>query len=361
MKNIQTIDIVFNKFPMEEKMNDIICFDEKVNPVELFTSEKVDELLKKIKERARSFEGDISTEKGRKAIASFAREIASTKVALDDAGKSLVSDWKKQSAAVDAERKKIRDTLDVLKEEIRKPLTDWEEVEKKRVFDRENRLNEIANLQNFLVQNPDINQIDAAVLRLNELTIFDWQEFSVRAEKIIESVSQKLSEQRKFRDNYDAEQVEINRLREEKAAREKAEHEAKIAAEAARLAKEEADKEIFEAERKVEAERRAKEEAERRAKEAEEEKKELERRAEIEKKYAVEAAVKMERERIQAEEKAKAEEVDKIEKDQEHKAKIHNKVLSAIQTIIDEGGENIGKKIVSHIAKGNVPHVKIQY
>ena len=66
------------------------------------------------------------TEKGRKAIKSHAYKVAQAKVMLDNAGKTVTDDWKKQSKAVDEQRKTMRDTLDALKEEILQPVTEWD-------------------------------------------------------------------------------------------------------------------------------------------------------------------------------------------------------------------------------------------
>jgi len=96
-------------------------------PTEIFRPGGIESILAQIAERARSEIPDASTHKGRAAIASLAHRVARSKTALDDAGKSLVAGWKQQAALVDAERKRARDFLDALKEEIRRPLTDWEQ------------------------------------------------------------------------------------------------------------------------------------------------------------------------------------------------------------------------------------------
>ena len=58
------------------------------------------------------------TEKGRKHFASVAYKVARSKTYIDDLGKNLVADAKKQISLVDAERKSIKDQLDLLKSEI---------------------------------------------------------------------------------------------------------------------------------------------------------------------------------------------------------------------------------------------------
>lgn len=107
-----------------------VSITQNINAVEVFKTGGTDSIINKIKEQALSFIPDTTTQKGRKEIASIAARVASSKVALDKAGKELVAGIKEQSKAIDAERKKMRDSLDSLKEEVRKPLTDWENAEK---------------------------------------------------------------------------------------------------------------------------------------------------------------------------------------------------------------------------------------
>lgn len=94
---------------------------------EVFKPGGLDSILSEISERARSEVPDTSSAKGRAAVASLAHRVARSKTALDEAGKNLVAQWKNQSAAVDAERRRARDYLDSLRDDVRAPLTDWEQ------------------------------------------------------------------------------------------------------------------------------------------------------------------------------------------------------------------------------------------
>ena len=97
------------------------------------TKDGVDPIIDRIQREVRAHAPDLTTKKGRDAIASLAHKVSKSKVALDDAGKALTEDAKKHIAAVDAARKKVRDTLDALRDECRKPLTDWEAAEERRI------------------------------------------------------------------------------------------------------------------------------------------------------------------------------------------------------------------------------------
>jgi hypothetical protein len=88
----------------------------------------VDAIIEEVERQARQAANGLTadTRAGRAELASLAHRVARTKTALDDLGKDLVADWKAKSAAVDAQRRRIREALDALKGTVRAPLTQWE-------------------------------------------------------------------------------------------------------------------------------------------------------------------------------------------------------------------------------------------
>ena len=110
---------------------DLITYDEKTI-LECFSSDDgLNDVVGKLTELVGGFEHDMSTGASRAKTASLSSKVASFKVKMDGLGKDLVSDWKNKSKAVDKNRKSMRDALDELKEEARKPLTDWEDEQKR--------------------------------------------------------------------------------------------------------------------------------------------------------------------------------------------------------------------------------------
>lgn len=106
---------------------------EKSNAMAVFTSkEQLDPILEKIEIEARSLVPDLTTKKGRDAIASMARKVARSKTYIDNAGKDLVAELKALPKQIDESRRIVRERLDALKDEVRKPLTEWE-AEQKRI------------------------------------------------------------------------------------------------------------------------------------------------------------------------------------------------------------------------------------
>lgn len=101
---------------------------EETTALQVFSTEGgLSPIIKEAHEFVAVFEHDLSTAAGRKRTASLAAKVAKLKVRLDGMGKDLVSDWKDQAKKVDQSRKSMRDSLDELKIDARKPLTDWED------------------------------------------------------------------------------------------------------------------------------------------------------------------------------------------------------------------------------------------
>lgn len=210
--------------------------------------------LSKIEAEARSHAPDLSSVKGRKAIASLAYKIAQTKTALDNAGKEANAGLRTQIETVDAARRKVRDRLDALKTEIRQPLDDWEAAEEKRVDDLKVRVAAIGT--GGLDSGFDPAEIAEALDALRALDIGEyWQEFREEAAARRDAAVQALTdahrlavqrveqeaelaklraeaEERRRRDEAEAEErarLERERQEAEAAARRKAEEEAAAA------------------------------------------------------------------------------------------------------------------------------------
>lgn len=367
---------------------------ERLTPVEVYNSGNIDKILEKIASDARSQLIDISTEKGRKECASLAYKVSQSKTFLDKMGKALGDDARKQLDTLNAERKKVVEFLDKLKDEIRDPLTTWENTEKQRVANHENELSKIIQIGSFVEQNWQSLKVDLIELKIKEIESIDrdWQEFAVRASSEIKSAFAKLETAMKSLKKYEDEQAELARFREQERIRIQKERDEQTAREAAEKAKVEAEnKARIEAERlaketeriRLEAEQKAKAEADRIAKQAEferqkvlREKQEAEARAlamqkekELAEKRAKEAAEKAERDkqiaieaertRIEKEKKAAVEAEKAREANQKHRAKINNEILNAL---VDGGVDaDEARLVVTLIAQGKIVHTKINY
>lgn len=192
----------------------------------------LDPFLAKIREEIDGFVPDVSTRKGRDAIASIAYKVARSKTALDNVGKELVAELKEVPKKIDAERKRMRDLLDSWQAEVRSPLTEWEEAEAARVARHQGEIDKI-NLR-LECRDLDSNELKANIAWLEGLAISEaWEEFEAEAARAKDKALIALREALVAREKFEAEQAELERLRAEAAAREQKEREERIAREAA--------------------------------------------------------------------------------------------------------------------------------
>ncbi len=308
---------------------------ENPNPVELFKPQGLDTIIARIEEEARSLVPDLDTDKGRKEIASVAARVSRSKTYLDGVGKEYVTELKKASKEVDEVRRDMRTRLDALRDEVRKPLTDWEE-EQARIereilaringfdqFHAEN-LEDVKNALAHLEQTP----IDESFGKHQGFAAIQKDKICTRLRAEIHAAEERIREEEERAKREAAERAErekaAQKAREEaeEAARLKAEREAKRKqAEAVKAAKErERRKAEREAQAKLKAERERLQqeqqaridEQKRKAREAQKRLNDEHQRKLAEQKKAMEAKLEAQRKKIQEEERRKlSEEVER--------------------------------------------------
>jgi hypothetical protein len=391
-------------------------------PAAVFASGGVDDILARVKAEARAVKTDISTPAGRKAVASLAYKIARSKTALDDMGKSLGEDMRKRVDAINADRRRIRDELDALGDEIRAPLTAFENAEKSRVEAHEAAIKDIEARGSGGFAGPPQTAARIAEVLDGARAIHhnrDWQEFAKRAADARELAVARLSAmlaEAQAREEAEAEaerqRQEQQRIRAEQEARERREREERIAAAAAERAREEAEAkaraeaELAERERQrllaeaderrrrelhaaeerrereaqeaadkarreqeaIEAKARAEREAAEAARRAEEQaRREAERRAaqaEADRKAAehrAEEAAAAERRRIEAEQVEQRRQAEAREADRRHRAKINGEARDDLIGKIAGITEEVATAVVIAIARGEVRHIRVSY
>lgn len=89
-------------------------------------AEKLDALYGHVEKMARALVADPLTKEGASQIKSCARQIASVKKRIDDIGKDVVAELKKLPGQIDANRKSLRERLEALQDDIRRPVTEIE-------------------------------------------------------------------------------------------------------------------------------------------------------------------------------------------------------------------------------------------
>lgn len=304
----------------------LVEFEEKT-VLAAFTDRKgLDPLVTQAQELVSTFEHDMKTAGSRAKTASLAAKVSKFKTTLDGMGKDLVADWKSQSKVVDASRKKMRDALDDLKIEARKPLTDWEfkvkqeAAEKLAAQEAERLLKEFINDHEFgLLMDQQFDSDLAAKNRIAE--------------------ESRIAEEVRLKTECDA----AEKLRAE-AAEETERQRIQDAIRLSETAKQEAEQAVIQAEANAKA---ASEEAERQRIRSAEEAKQSEA-----------AAVKAEQDRQAAEIEADRVAQQKLEANKAHVGKIRKSAKESLMQIVDE---ETAKKIVLAISKGEIENVSIKY
>jgi hypothetical protein len=305
---------------------------EQMDAVEVFKKGGVDPILDAIREAVDSHVPDTSTTKGRKAIASLSSKVSSARARLEEAGKSLVIDIKKEAATIDAERKRIREELAEIRDKAREPLTLWEKEEEERV--EAQRLAE------------EVMQAHIEAINMNEM--FDKEkEIAVR-----EAAIARVEEERKQKE--EADRLERERIEREAKIKLKAEEEAKL------KAQEEIERIKREKQEAIDRAEKDRLQAIEDIKNAEIEAAKVAERKRIEAEQEKDRAIQAERDRIEAEKLADKIATEKREADKKHKAKINNAALEAIISCCGLNKDQ-AKKTITAIAKGEVPHVHITY
>ncbi|HBB4488420.1 hypothetical protein WE580_14005 [Citrobacter freundii] len=313
---------------------------EKSSAMAVFTNnEQLDPIIEKIEKEARSLVPDVSTKKGRDAIASMAHKVARSKTYIDNAGKDLVAELKALPKQIDESRRVVRERLDALKDEVRRPLTEWE-AEQERI-----KAEEVARIKAEEDRKKFESDHEIALL------MNDKHDREV-AEKKAEAERQRIAHEEELK-RQAAEQAK--REAEEKAAAElaaaKKREEDAIAARAqaellAKQAQERAEQEAKDAAAKAEAEKKAAIEAEKRK--AQEEADRIKREAE-----SKEAARLAEEKRI-ADEKAKR------EADVKHRKAVGTEIVNAL-TANTSISRDQAIEVLKALMDGLVPRTQINY
>ncbi|MFS3896388.1 hypothetical protein ACLZTU_22370 [Raoultella ornithinolytica] len=334
---------------MSEIMDLVVI--EKKNAMAVFTNnEQLDPLIEAIEKEARSLVPDVTTKKGRDAIASMAHKVARSKTYIDNAGKDLVAELKALPKQIDESRRVVRERLDALKDEVRRPLTEWEaEQDRIKAEEAMNALHAEA-----LEMNIKFDQELAARFEADHemALLMDKDIDRERADKAAEAERQRI-----------AREEEIKRQAEEKAKREAAEKaQREIDAAAARereaiLAKERAERERIEAQQRAEREQREAAERAEREKQA---------AVEAERRKAQEEADRIRREAEQreqarlAEEKRKADEQARREADVKHRKAVGTEIVKALLAKTSLTRDQAIEVLLA-IKDGNIPHTGINY
>lgn len=331
---------------------------------------------------------DLKTRKGRERIASLAAKVSKSKTAVEKPGRDYLRRLKEMPKVVEAELREFVTKMDALRDETRRPLTEWEAAEDARIDRHNDRLSWLKTLADDLGELSSLH-IKGLIAEAEGMQLgAHWEEFEAEAGAVKDKVLTALRAALTKREAFEAEQAELAQLRAQAEAREKADREAAIAREAAEKAQREADEraaneraaaarreqELIDQaaaqEREAENQRlqlrlqaeqaeraAAQAEADRQAalRQAEEERQAATRRAE----EAAEQARQDERRRADAAAAEILRQQEAREADKAHRATINR---AALEAFIAEGmPEACAKQAVTLIAQRKIPNISISY
>jgi septal ring factor EnvC (AmiA/AmiB activator) len=271
---------------------------------------------------------DLTTRKGRERIASLAAKVSKSKTAVEKPGRDYLRRLKEMPKAVEAELRDFVTKMDALRDETRRPLTEWEAAEDARIDRHNDRLNWLKTLADDLGELNSL-QLKGLIAEAEGMQLgAHWEEFEAEAANAKDRVLTTLRSALQKREQFEAEQAELARLRREAEERAEQAERARVQAEADRVA----------TEQRMEQERQA---AARRAEEAAEQARQEERRR------ADAAAAEILRQQ------------EARERDKAHRASINRAALEAFVA----GGmtEECAKQAITLIAQRKIPNIAISY
>ncbi|MGV1618706.1 hypothetical protein ACVSSV_11245 [Klebsiella quasipneumoniae] len=318
---------------------DLVVIDKK-NAMAVFTNnDQLDPLIEAIEKEARSLVPDVTTKKGRDAIASMAHKVARSKTYIDNAGKDLVAELKALPKQIDESRRVVRERLDALKDEVRRPLTEWEaEQERIKAEEAMNALHAAA-----LAMNEEFDrQLAARIESDHEMALLMNDAFDrEQAEKKAEAERQRIAHEEEIKRMAAAAAAREVEQRAQREREEAAHREAVLKAQA-----EQAERDRIAAEQKAEADKKAAVEAERRK--AQEEADRIRREAEL-----------REQARL-AEEKRKADEQARREADVKHRKAVGTEIVKALLANTSLTRDQ-AIEVLTAVKDGRIPHTGISY
>jgi len=186
---------------------------------------------------------DLKTRKGRDRIASLAAKVSKSKTAVEKPGRDYLRRLKEMPKVVEAELREFVTKMDALRDETRRPLTEWEAAEDARIDRHNDRLNWLKTLADDLGELNSL-QLKGLIAEAEGMQLgAHWEEFEAEAGAVKDKVLSALRSALTKRETFEAEQAELARLRRE--AEERAEQdrirlaqEAAVEAERQRVAQE---------------------------------------------------------------------------------------------------------------------------
>ena len=283
-------------------------------------------------------------------------------------GKDLTSEWKAKAKVVDNVRKSMRDQLDIIKIEARKPLTEWEDIETTRIQKINNSIILIKALGHSYDDNGlfSLSQMEENLFELESIIVDDsYDEFELDVMKVKEAsiaTVKALIDDRKIQRERDA---ELERLKKAESDRKRKEHEDQLRKEAIDKAKIEIETEAKAKLQRIENEKeqaiQREEESKREAEKSERLRIESESKAKRDIEDALNRARKEEKQKQVDLAREKKRQQDEKEANRVHVDSIQKEAIECLLSYTQLDDEFIAEKIITAIHNNKISNVSINY
>lgn len=102
----------------------------EANAPAIYGHSGLDQFYEKVKAQVCGEVPDLTTEKGRKRIASLSGKVSSSKTAVEKPGREYLKRLKDLPKTIEKELREFVDKMDSLRDEVRRPLTEWDAEQK---------------------------------------------------------------------------------------------------------------------------------------------------------------------------------------------------------------------------------------
>lgn len=314
---------------------------------------------------------DLTTDKGRKRIASLAATVARSKTAVDAAGRAYLKKLKEMPKGIEAELREFEADMNALRDEVRKPLNEWEAEKAKREAVVQEAMDDLTNYYTLPAEGCDSQAIRFRYAQLQSPA----PTAEVFGDRLEEAVTKQqyglgiLSKALEERLQFEKDQAELVDSRRKIAAMEE---EARIKAAADKAVEDERQRVAQQQQAQRDEDARKVREADERAQRAEQGRQAVERQAELERQQSAqrEEQARLDEQRRQ---QAAADEIIRQQQAREanraHCGAINKAALEALLAVNVGGDPELpvyleaieAKAIVTAIIRGQIPAVSITY
>ncbi|WP_440062600.1 hypothetical protein ACTACQ_05135 [Pseudomonas syringae] len=358
------------------------------NAPTIFVAGGLSRFVDAVKEEVCGEVPDLKTKKGRDRIASLSAKVSTRKASVEKPGRDYLRHIKTLPKVVEDELREFVLTMNALRDEVRKPLTEWEAADVARRDKHTDAVQVIKDMAVF-AETPTAAHVAQVIADLEMVAIDDdWDEFITDAAQAKDRSLATLRTLLADRTKHEAELEEIARFNAEKAEREQKERDAEIARQAVERAQRESDQKA-QAEREAAAKREQEliDQAAQAKRDAEQRQRDADAAAENQALQLNLAAEREERQKLQAEqdriaaeqrqaaavERARLDEISRQEQEaaearriaearEADKAHIKSVCLTAQQAMVSLGiDEACAKAVIILIHQKKIPAITINY